>query len=96
VTATYDEECAATVELRITRKLAKQLKLGKKVVIARAKGSLKPVRKTTLRPKLASRARRALRRRKSLTLSIIATFTDPAGNGAKKSVKASLKRPRRR
>ena len=96
VTVTCDEDCAATVEVRITRKLAKQLKLGKKVVIARAKGSLKPVRKTTLRPKLASRTRRALRRRTSLTLSIAATFTDPAGNAARKSVKASLKRPRRR
>jgi hypothetical protein len=94
VSVTCDEACSATVELRVTRKLAKALGLGRRVVMARAKGNLRAGRRTTLRPKLASRARKALRRRRSVSFRLTATFADPSGNRAKQARRASLKRRR--
>jgi hypothetical protein len=96
VSVTCDEACAAVVEVRVTRKLAKALGLKKRVLLARAKGNLRAGRRTTLRAKLASRARRSLRSRRSLKVSLKATFADAAGNRAPKAAKGTLKRPRRR
>jgi len=92
-TVTCDEPCSAVVEVRITSKLAKKLKLGKKVVIARAKGAVAARKKTTLRAKLVTPARRALAKRKSLRIGVAGTFTDAAGNKARRSLKGSLRRP---
>ena len=52
-------------------------------------------RAKTLRVKLTKRARRALRRKKSLKLTIRATLTDSAGNLTKPARRASLKRPKK-
>jgi hypothetical protein len=93
LTVTCDERCSAVVEVRITSKLAKKLKLGKKVVIARAKGGVAARKKTTLRAKLVSPARRALAKRRSLSVGVAGTFTDAAGNKARRSLKGSLRRP---
>jgi hypothetical protein len=92
-----DEACSAVVELRITRKLAKRLKLKRKVVIARARGAVPAGRVVSVRPKLTKAVRRALRKRTSLPFTIRATLTDALGNRATLSRKASLKlaRPRR-
>ena len=84
------------LELRVTRKLAKRLKLKKKVVIARVRGAVPAGRATPLRAKLTRRARRALRTRRSLRLTIAAGLTDAAGNPTRMTKKASLKRPRPR
>jgi hypothetical protein len=91
-----DESCSAVVQVRVTRKLAKALGLGRKTVIAKARGSLRANRRKTLRSKLTARARRALRRRTSLKLRLAATFTDPAGNRARLTRKGTLKRPAKR
>ena len=88
-----DEACSAAVQVRVTRKLAKALGLHRKIVIAKAKGSARANRRKTLRAKLTRKARRALRRRKSLKLRLAATFTDSAGNRAKRTRKGTLKRP---
>jgi hypothetical protein len=96
VRVTCDEECSAVVQVRVTRKLAKALGLRRKTVIAKAKGSVAAGARKTLRGRLAARARRAMRRRNSLKLTLAATFTDPAGNTAKRSRKGTLKRPTRR
>lgn len=93
---TCDEACAAVVELRIPRRLAKQLKLGRKVVIATGKGNLRAGRATTVQAKLTRAARKALRKRRTLGVSIVITRSDPAGNSAKQKAKGSLKRPARR
>jgi hypothetical protein len=79
VGVTCNEACSVAVELKVTRKLAKRLKLGKKVVIARVKGAAPAGRATPLRAKLTRRARRALRTRRALRLTITAALTD-AGN----------------
>jgi hypothetical protein len=94
VTVTCDEACSAVVELRVTRKLAKALGMGRRVVLARAKGNLTAGRRTTVRPKLAARARRALRRRRSVSFRLTATFADPSGNRGQQARRASLKRRR--
>jgi hypothetical protein len=96
VTVTCDEACTAAVQVRVTRKLAKALGLRRKTVIAKAKGSVTAGRRKTLRGKLAARARRAMRRRNSLKLTLAGTFTDAAGNKATQARKGSLKRPARR
>ena len=96
VSVTCDEACAAVVEVRVTRKLAKALGLRRKTVIAKAKGSTTAGSRKTLRAKLAARARRAMRRRNSLRLRLAATFTDPAGNRAQQARNGTLKRPARR
>jgi hypothetical protein len=95
-TVTCDEPCQAVVQFRVTRKLAKALGMGRKTVIATAKGNAAAGRRTTLRGKLARKARRALRRRKSLKLSLAGSFTDAAGNKATQTRKGTLKRPRPR
>jgi hypothetical protein len=94
VVVTCDEQCAAAVRVRITRKLAKRLRLGNKVVIARATGTAGPGKLTTLRAKLTKRARRALRDRRSLRVALRATVTDVAGNAAQLKTAAALRRPR--
>ena len=91
---TCDEACSAVVQVRVTRKLAKALGLRRKTVIAKARGSVTAGTRKTLRGKLPRKARRAMRRRKSLKLSLAATFTDAAGNRAKQTRKGTLKRPR--
>ncbi len=91
-----NEACSAVVEVRVTRRLAKGLRLRGKVVIARVKARVAAGRRRNLRVKLTSRARRALRRRKSLKVTVAASFTDAAGNRARRSLKRTLKRPRRR
>jgi hypothetical protein len=96
VRVTCNEPCSAAVRVRVTSKLGKRLKLRGKVVIARAQGNVAAGSRKTLRTRLTRRARRALKRRKSLEVRVAATFTDAAGNGARKSLKRSLKRPRRR
>jgi hypothetical protein len=93
---TCDEACSAVVQVRLTRKLAKALGLRRKTVIAKAKGSVRAGATKTLRGRLAARARRAMRRRNSLKLSLAATFTDAAGNRARQTRKGTLKRPTRR
>ena len=95
VRATCNEACSVVLELRVTRKLAKVLKLRKKVVIARVRGAVPAGRATPLRAKLTRRARRALRTRRALRLTIAAALTDAAGNRTRVTKKASLKRPRR-
>jgi hypothetical protein len=95
VRVTCDEACTAAVQVRVTRKLAKALGLRRKVVIAKARGSVRAGRGKILRTKLTARARRALRPRKGLKLTLAATFTDPAGNRARKARTASLKLPAR-
>ena len=94
VRTTCNEACSVALELKVTRKLARRLKLGKKVVIARVRGAVPAGRATPLRAKLTRRARRALRTRRLLRLTIAAALTDAAGNRTRVTKKASLKRPR--
>jgi hypothetical protein len=96
VRVTCNEACSAVVQVRVTRKLAKALGLRRKTVVAKARGSVTAGARKTLRGKLAPRARRAMRRRNSLKLTLAATFTDAAGNKAKQARKGTLKRPARR
>ena len=91
-----NEACSTVVEVRVTRKLARALRLGRKTVLAKLRGRVTAGRRKTLRAKLVKKARRAMRRRKSLKLSLAATFTDAAGNRARQVRKGTLKRPARR
>lgn len=91
-----DEACTAVLELRVTKTVAKRLKLRNKLVIARAKGNLAAGQRKTLRARLTKRARRALRTRKSVRFSMRATFTDQAVNQSRKARAASMKRPKKK
>jgi hypothetical protein len=91
-----DEACTAVLELRITRKLSRKLKLKRKIVIARGKGKLRAGRRKTLRVKLTKPARRALRTQKSVKFRIRGTFKDGLGNRSRKAPPASLKLPKKK
>jgi hypothetical protein len=93
---TSDRASTAVIQLKVTRKLAKRLKLKKKVVIARASAPVPAGRAVVLRAKLVKKARKALRKRKSVRFTIAATLTDSLGKTAQLSRKASMKRPKRR
>ena len=96
IRVTSDRASTAVIQLKVTRKLAKRLKLKKKVVIARASGPVPAGRAVVLRAKLVKKARKALRKRKSVRFTIAATLTDSLGKTAQLSRKASMKRPKRR
>ena len=95
VKVTCNEACAGRVQLRVSKRLAKRLKLRSRV-IARANATVPAGRETTVRAKLTRRARRALRALSLVRFRIVTTLADAAGNRSPVSVRASLKRPRRR
>jgi hypothetical protein len=88
---TCDEACTISLRADVTRKLGK--KLGG-IKIASGKGTLKAGRKTTVKLKLTRKARKALRRRRSVAFTLKATATDAAGNKATASKKAKISRKR--
>ena len=94
VRVTCDEACTAVVGLRITRKLAKRLKLKRKVRIARGRGAVAAGRPRIVRAKLTRAARRALRGRRSVRFRIVASLADTAGNRSRATRGAAMKRPR--
>ena len=91
VTATCDEACTLTLRADVTRKLGKRLG---GVKIASGKGSLKANRKTTVKVKLTRKARRALRRSRSIAFTLKATATDGAGNSGTARTKGKVRRKR--
>jgi hypothetical protein len=62
--------------------------------IATGKGTCRPGRGTTVKAKLKRKARKGLRRRKSLRFTLGATATDAANNTGTATRKAALKRER--
>ncbi len=84
VSATCNEGCTVKGELHVDAKTAKKLKLGKKAVVigsGHAVGSAGG--KTTVPVKLTAKARKALKRTRSIKVTVLVTATDPAGNAAK-------------
>jgi hypothetical protein len=91
ITATCDEACTITLRADVTRKLGKRLG---GVKIASGKGTLRAGRKTTVKVKLARKARKALRRSRSVGFTLKATATDAAGNRSDVAKKLTLKAKR--
>jgi hypothetical protein len=92
VTVTCDEACTITLRAEVTTKLGKRLG---GVRIATGKGTAQAGRRTTAKLKLTRKARKALRRRRSLAFTLKGTAVDAAGNSGAVSAKAKLKRARR-
>jgi hypothetical protein len=91
VSVSCDEPSAITAGADVTRKLRKALGSRR---IATGKGNCTPGRRATVRAKLKRKARKGLRRRKSLRFTLNATATDTTGNAGKATRKATLKRKR--
>jgi hypothetical protein len=89
ITVTCDEACALTLRADVTKQLGKRLG---GVKIASGKGTARAGRKTTLNLKLTRKARKALRRQKSLAFTLKATATDVTGNRATARKKARIRR----
>ena len=89
VTLTADEPGTATVELVLSRALAKRLKLP--VVVGRAVRSV-GAGSSPVVVKLAAKARRRLARLRSVTLTARASVVDAAGNRGTASRKLRFKR----
>jgi hypothetical protein len=91
VNVTCDEACTIRLRANVTRKLARRLG---GVKIASGKGAGPAGRRVTVKVKLTRKARKALRRRKSVSFTLKATATDAAGNSGAVTRKAKLKRRR--
>jgi hypothetical protein len=94
VTATCSETCTLTLQVKITSKLAKKYRLGKRAVIGTARGSLTAGRGRTLTVKFTSLARKRLKRARTLKVSLVATARDAVGNRGSATAKATLRRNR--
>ncbi len=86
-----DEASKVTVRVHAPRKLRKALGANP---IATGKGTCRPGKTAKLKAKLKRKARKGLRRRKSVALTLKAKATDAAGNTGTAKKKAKLKRKR--
>jgi len=93
VLVSCDEPASVAVQANVRRKAGKSLG-GKR--IAKGHGACRAGRRGTIKVKLTRRARKGLKRRRSIALTLKATATDAAGNSGAVTKKASLKRKRRR
>jgi hypothetical protein len=91
VTTTCDEACAITLRADVTRKLGKRLG---GVKIASGKGKGQAGKRVTIKVKLTRKARKGLRRTRSVAFTLKATATDAAGNTGAAKKKAKVKRAR--
>jgi hypothetical protein len=90
------EQCAGVVAVRVSKQTARKLKLKKRTRIARGKLADAPAGQARrVRAKQTRAARRALRRRKAVRITLVGVLTDPAGNRATRAKRAKLVRPRR-
>ena len=86
---TCSEACTVKAQLMIDAKTAKKLKLGKKAVaIGAGSGAAPNGGKFTVPVKLTAKAKKALKRAKSVKATLIVTGTDAAGNAS-----APVKKP---
>jgi hypothetical protein len=91
VTAACSEPCTLKLQLVVDKKTAKKLKLGKKATVVgtltrTVSGSVK------LKVKLTGKAKKRLKRAKSVKLAIKAVATDAAGNVAAKAATVTVKK----
>ena len=91
VYVTCDEPCAITLRADVTRKLRKRLG---GVKIASGKGNALAGKRKTVKVKLTRKARRGLRRMRSITFTLKATAKDGAGNTGTATRKLRIKRKR--
>lgn len=90
--ANCSEACTVKAQLQIDAKTAKKLKLGRKAT-AIGKGKAMGLGKVTVPVKLTKKAKKRLRRARSLKATLVVTATDAAGNkSAPVKKKLSLKR----
>jgi hypothetical protein len=90
---TCSEACNLNAVLQIDAKTAKKLKLGKKVTTIGKGFAMSSGGKTTVPVKLTAKAKKALKKLKSLKVTLIVNGTDSAGNAAKPvTKKLTLKR----
>jgi hypothetical protein len=91
--ANCSEACGVQAQLQIDAKTAKKLKLGKKTTTIGNGTAMSPGGKVTVPVKLTSKAKKQLKRARSLKATLVLTATDPAGNKSKPvKKKLSLKR----
>ena len=92
VRATSNEHCTLSIQLIVDKATAKKLKLGKKAtVIGRLTSSFNG--SAQLKVKLTAKAKKALKKARSVKVSVRAVATDDAGNAAAPLLKrVTLKR----
>jgi hypothetical protein len=88
-----DEASAINLRVVVSRKLRRGLGANP---IATRKGNCRPGKTAKLKPKLKRKARKGLRRRKALSVTLKATAIDAAGNRATASKRGKIKRKRER
>ena len=86
--------CKGTVDLRVDKRTAKRLRLGARTTrVGRASFALAASGKRVVRVRFTSRAKRALARARSVTLTVRAVVASPKGTQrVTLSRKATLKR----
>jgi hypothetical protein len=91
VAVTCDEACTITLRADVTRKLGKRLG-GVKIASGKGKGAAG--KRVTIKVKLTRKARKGLRRQRSVAFTLKATATDAAGNEGTATKKAKVRRRR--
>ena len=92
-TVRCSEACRVSARLIMDRRTARRLRLGRRaVLVGQASGRRTAVRSHALRVRLTPRAGRAVRRARSLRLTLRITATDAAGNRATQAVRVSIRR----
>lgn len=89
LTVKLDENASAQIAVSITRAQARRYKLGR--TIGRLRAALTPGT-TTLTVKLSAKARRALKRTRSLSVTVAVTVTDAAQNETTKRLRVKLRK----
>jgi hypothetical protein len=91
IIASCSEPCTLRLQLVVDKKTAKKLKLGKKATVV---GTLtRSVSGTAkLKVKLTGKAKKRLKKAKTVKLTVKAVATDAAGNAATKTAKLTLTR----
>jgi len=81
--ATCSEACSVQAQLQIDARTAKKLKLGKKTTTIGTGKAISPGGKVTVPVKLTSKAKKQLKKLRSLKATLVVTATDTAGNKSK-------------
>ena len=92
VTIACPAACTATGELRVSKKVARKLKLGKSRVLARGAGSAAAKGEVRLRLKIVSKARKRFKQQRSVKVTLRTSTAVSGGAPVVKKLTVTLKR----
>jgi hypothetical protein len=86
------ESCSVTVVATVDKATAKKLKLGKSLEVGRGTGSLGAGKSASLSVKLNAKAKKGLKRQKSVKVKLTIVAVDAAGNRKETTKSVTVRR----